>query len=132
MTSSTTQDAPGLNPAQRAFCAAYVATHNATQAAKDAGYSAKTAYAQGHRLLKNAEVKAEIERLESRVLDDLGVTAYYVAHRLKDIADGDSVSNALKALELLGKWRGLWADKVEVSGEVVFTLDIPKPVSAGD
>lgn len=127
MTIATTQDAPGLNAAQRAFCAAYVATHNATQAAKDAGYSAKTAHAQGHRLLKNAEVRAEIERLESMVLDDLGVTAYYVAKRLKDIADNGGNRDALRALELLGKWRGLWADKVELSGDVVFTMEIPKP-----
>jgi phage terminase small subunit len=39
------------------FAARYLATGNATQAARDAGYSRKTAYAQGSRLLKHAEVQ---------------------------------------------------------------------------
>jgi phage terminase small subunit len=39
------------------FAARYLATGNATQAARDAGYSQKTASAQGSRLLKNAKVQ---------------------------------------------------------------------------
>jgi phage terminase small subunit len=50
---------PGKSPdVQYAiFAARYLATGNATQAARDAGYSPKTAYAQGSRLLKKAEVQ---------------------------------------------------------------------------
>ncbi|MCH8506461.1 MAG: terminase small subunit [Ectothiorhodospiraceae bacterium] len=48
------------------FIDAYIANGgNATDAAKTAGYSEKTAYAQGHRLLKHAEVqRALVERQE--------------------------------------------------------------------
>jgi phage terminase small subunit len=54
-----------LNNKQRVFVEHYLATWNATEAAKRAGYSEKTAYAQGHRLLKNAEVQAALaERIE--------------------------------------------------------------------
>lgn len=47
------------------FCDAYIRLNNATQAAIKAGYSPKTAYSQGQRLLKNVEVKkilADIRR----------------------------------------------------------------------
>ena len=48
-----------------AFCEEYVKDRNATQAAIRAGYSPKTAYSQGHRLLKNAEVAARISELQA-------------------------------------------------------------------
>lgn len=41
---------------QRKFCDSYIICGNATQAAKVAGYSPKTAYSSGQRLLKNAEI----------------------------------------------------------------------------
>lgn len=54
-----------LNEMQQAFADYYLETSNATEAAKKAGYSEKTAYSQGQRLLKNVEVKCYIdERLE--------------------------------------------------------------------
>ena len=50
---------------QQAFADYYLETSNATESAKKAGYSEKTAYSQGQRLLKNVEVKAYIdERLD--------------------------------------------------------------------
>ena len=45
-----------LTAKQQAFVEAYCG--NATEAALKAGYSPKTAYSQGQRLLKNDEVKA--------------------------------------------------------------------------
>src|SRR5690606_24873160 len=45
-----------LTPKQAAFAREYLVDLNATQAAIRAGYSEKTAYSQGQRLLKNAEV----------------------------------------------------------------------------
>ena len=44
----------------KSFIRHYVGRWNATQAALDAGYSPKTAYSQGQRLLKNVEVQAGI------------------------------------------------------------------------
>ena len=43
------------------FIANYVKHKNATQAAIEAGYSEKTAYSQGGRLLKNVEVRQKID-----------------------------------------------------------------------
>ena len=42
---------------QKRFCNEYLIDCNATQAAIRAGYSAKTAYSVGQRLLKNVEGK---------------------------------------------------------------------------
>ena len=50
-----------LNAKQSKFASEYAIDFNATQAAIRAGYSGKTAYSQGQRLLKKAEVAAAIE-----------------------------------------------------------------------
>ena len=52
-----------LSEKQRVFCEHYAACRNATESAKRAGYSAKTAYSQGQRLLKKAEIQAYIDRV---------------------------------------------------------------------
>lgn len=50
-----------LNEMQQAFADYYLKTSNATESAKRAGYSEKTAYSQGQRLLKNVELRAYID-----------------------------------------------------------------------
>lgn len=52
-----------ISTKQQVFIREYLRDFNATQAAKRAGYTPKTAYAQGSRLLKVAEIKAEITRM---------------------------------------------------------------------
>jgi phage terminase small subunit len=51
-----------FTPRQEKFIEEYIMLDNATQAAKNAGYSEKTAYSQGQRLLKNVEIADEIAR----------------------------------------------------------------------
>ena len=62
-----------MNEKQKRFCKHYAETLNATQAAILAGYSAQTAYSQGCRLLKNAEVKnqiaEELEKMDEMIPD---------------------------------------------------------------
>lgn len=59
-----------LNEKQKAFCEFYAACLNATEAAKKAGYSEKTAYSIGHRLLKNIETQKYIQQLATRSKTD--------------------------------------------------------------
>lgn len=61
----------GLNARQLAFAENYACWGNATKAAKAAGYSQETAYAQGHRLLKVAEIQAAIAdiKLKNRLAE---------------------------------------------------------------
>lgn len=50
-----------MNDKQKQFCKYYAETMNATSAALKAGYSEKSAYSQGSRLLKNAEIQKQIQ-----------------------------------------------------------------------
>lgn len=52
-----------MNGRQKAFADYYIECGNAAEAAKKAGYSEKTAYSQGNRMLKNVEV---LEYIQSR------------------------------------------------------------------
>lgn len=55
-----------MNDKQRKFCEYYAECLNATEAAQKAGYSSKTAYSQGNRMLKNAEIIKYIKELQNR------------------------------------------------------------------
>ena len=50
-----------LTPKQKRFCEEYLIDLNATQGALRAGYSPKTAYSIGQRMLKNVEVQNYIQ-----------------------------------------------------------------------
>ena len=53
-----------LTPKQARFVEEYLVDLNATQAAIRAGYSAKTAYSQGQRLLSHVEVRRAIQKAQ--------------------------------------------------------------------
>jgi phage terminase small subunit len=57
---------PNVNLRREKFLAKYLETGNATLAAREAGYSAKCAHAQGCRLLKDADVQAAVSRARER------------------------------------------------------------------
>ena len=61
---NTTTRHKKLTPKQEMFCREYLVDLNATQAAIRAGYSVRTAYSQGQRLLKNVEIQAHIVELQ--------------------------------------------------------------------
>lgn len=67
-------DAP-LNDRQEAFCQSYARYGNATRAAKEAGYSEKTAHVQGHRLLNDAKILTRIEIAKADRFKALHMTA---------------------------------------------------------
>jgi phage terminase small subunit len=71
-----------LGDKQRRFAQEYLVDCNATQAAIRAGYSAKTAYSQGQRLLKHVEVKALIAAGQQKRADRTEITAERVLREL--------------------------------------------------
>jgi phage terminase small subunit len=108
-----------LNDKQKRFALEYLKDLNATQAAIRAGYSKKTAYAQGQRLLKHVEVKevaqhkgrAAFEKLDisvDRVLNEIARLAfldprkfYDEAGNLKAITElDDDTAAALAGMEV--------------------------------
>ena len=122
-----------LAPKQAAFVQEYLIDLNATQAAIRAGYSEKTAYSQGERLLSNVEVRAAINAAQTNRAIKTELNAEWVLTRLQQIADIcmkeddrgriDS-AGANKATELIGKHLALFTDKVqtELSGSIQTTL----------
>lgn len=58
-----------LTPRQKAFADYYLETGNATEAAKRAGYSEKTAYAMGAENLRKPQISQYIEERQKQVED---------------------------------------------------------------
>lgn len=117
-----------MNDQQRAFVREYTKDYNATQAAIRAGYSPKSAYSQGQRLLKHAEVKAELETLNREARTSAVMTASELQEWWSKTVRGEEpearFSDRQKASELLGKALGVFVERTEHSGgmtiEVVY------------
>jgi len=122
-----------LNEKQKKFVREYAKDCNATQAAIRAGYSKKSAYSQGQRLLKHAEVGAALRKKIEKLEEQADVSATWVVKKLRTVAERcmqevpvlDSEgketgefrfehSGANKSLELIGKHLGMFKDLVEV------------------
>lgn len=75
-----------MNQKHKAFASEYVIDYNATQAAIRAGYSEKTAYSQGARLLKNVEIQEAIKKLEEAASERTAITKDMVLKELARVA----------------------------------------------
>ena len=78
-----------LNEKQRRFVAEYLVDRNATAAAKRAGYSERSAHAQGHDLLKHPEIGPAIAEAEAKRSERTGITADVVLYELLRLARVD-------------------------------------------
>lgn len=74
----------GLTSKQQLFLSEYLIDMNATQAAIRAGYSARSAYSCGQRLLKNDEIQAEI----AQKLNNSAMKVEEILQKLTEIAQG--------------------------------------------
>lgn len=75
-----------ITPLQERFCHEYVKDFNATQAAKRAGYSAKTCFVQGPRLLDVVSVHSLIEKLRAEQVARLKMSADEVLQEVAKLA----------------------------------------------
>ena len=114
-----------LKPKELKFAEEWLKTTNATQSAIKAGYSERTAYSAGSRLLKKVDVKQYIdERLaemkENSIADTDEVMQFLSSTMRGDIPDqfglDPALNDRLKAAELLGKRYKMFTDKQEISG----------------
>ena len=78
-----------LTDKQKRFCEEYLIDLNATQAATRAGYSAKTAYSMGQRMLKKVELQEYIFNLQKKRSERTEITADKVIEELAAIAFSD-------------------------------------------
>jgi hypothetical protein len=99
---------------EKVFCEEYVVDFNATQAAKRAGYSRKSAYSIGNEKLENPEIERYVCYLMAQRSLRTGITADRVLEELAKIAfarDGVAARDKLKALDILAKHVGLFNKK---------------------
>lgn len=135
---------------QQRFVTEYLVDCNATQAAIRAGYSAKTARAQGQRLLTIVDIQnaiqAGLERLQRPAIASAEEVMEYLTRVMRDEtteealvteAMGDGVTEArrmdkrvparerVRAAELMAKRYGLFAERVVLEEAPVIRDDIP-------
>lgn len=75
-----------LNERQKRFVQEYLVDLNATAAAKRAGYSEKTAYSMGQRLLKKVEIQTAIQKRQEKLQGKLEITQERVLEELAAVA----------------------------------------------
>ena len=112
-----------LNEKQEKFAQSYVLNHNATEAAKSAGYSTRSAYNQGYRLLQEGDVVERIEELSREMKTSVDVISEIEDQYAYAKAEGHT-NSAIKALELLSRVRGNVADDGNRAGREELTTMI--------
>ena len=103
---------------------------NVTRSAKAAGYSEKTAYSQGHRLLKNVEIanaikagQKDIAKRNELTIDDI-IKELEEARTAALTAESPQSSAAVAATMGKAKLLGLIVDKAETKTEGNISIDI--------
>lgn len=134
---------------QERFCQEYSKLGNATQSAINAGYSEKTAYSSGQRLLKDVEIQTRIKELQGEIKNQNIIDARKMQEVLtsiilqeseeevivvEGIGDGcsegvkhkkkPSQSDRIKAINLLAKMQGVLDNSM--------TLNVVVPVFGGE
>ena len=109
-----------LTPKQTRFAEEYLLDMNATQAAIRAGYSEKTAGAQGFELLKKPEVQALVAERGNRVVEAVKVTVQDIVRVAWEIASDTTAQTGprVSALALLAKRHPEFSEKHEVHAEI--------------
>lgn len=97
-----------MNEKQRRFCEFFAANPNATEAAKAAGYSEKTARAQGARLLTNVGIMRYVRELQDKSAAGRIATMTQTKAFWSDVMNdpAERTADRLKASELLAKAAG--------------------------
>jgi len=128
---------------QKKFCDEYLICGNATEAAKKAGYSAKSAKSCGQRMLTFANCQKYLNERMEQLQSQKIASAEEVLQHLTSVLRGESQSEVvivegtgdgcsearkimkapdekekLKAAELLAKRYGILTEKVDVGGSV--------------
>lgn len=104
-----------MNDRQRRFCEFYAACGNAAQAAREAGYSAKTARQQGERLLTNVDIAQYIRELQDRAAAGRIASMIQVRAFWSDVLNSptEKTSDRLKAGELLARASGEFVNQAK-------------------
>ena len=120
-----------MNERQKRFVDFYIQTGNASEAARKAGYSERTAYSIGEENLRKPEVRAEIDRRLGELKTQRTADTQEILEHLTSVVRGELteevVTNSgkkitakvnqrdrLKAAEMLLKVNGAFREQVDV------------------
>jgi phage terminase small subunit len=106
---------PGITARQERFCQEYLIDLHAGNAAKRAGYSARTCEVLGYQLLQKPLVKARIDALIDKRTSRVEITADYVLKTIEETIERCKEekfdpTNILKGCDLLGKHLGMFKE----------------------
>jgi phage terminase small subunit len=122
-----------LTPKQKAFCEYYVANGgNATEAAKQAGYSEKTASETGYENLNKPQIVNYIDQLQKPKTEARLATIEQRREWLRNVIEGKELdevvtkdgdvqlvkpktADRIRAMDLLGKTHGDFTEKVDLT-----------------
>lgn len=112
---------------------------NQTQAAINAGYSPRSAYMQGSRLMKNDKVKKLMEEYKADIYGNLrtrmaagAVKAYDAILSIATNPQADDRDRLAAAKDIMDRAGYKPVDKTEVSGGLSVTLEVDDDVNAQD
>ncbi len=127
-----------LNMRQKKFAEYYAQSGNASESARQAGYSSKYINSNVQKLLQNTAISKYIKELNEKQQQDRIITAIERQAILSDIAknEKETPSDRIRAIDILNKMTGEYLNKVEVSGylqaETSKLDDLIKQMSADD
>ena len=120
-----------LTEKQKAFIDYYIATHNASESARKAGYSARNSGVIGKSLADKFRhiIRPRLDQLQNgRIMEvqDILTKLSDIANGTEKDAFGLDVSNQdkLKALELLGKSYQLYTEKTKVDMDMDINVNL--------
>ncbi len=106
---------PCLNERQSSFVSEYLKTGNASESAIRAGYSKKTAYSIGQRLLKNVEIRKSIDNHRERISKEAELTVKEVVTEIRALSlKAESDTNKLRAYDMLMKHLGGYVNELKI------------------
>ena len=105
---------------QEAFAIEYLKDKNATQAAIRAGYSAKTARSIACEMLARSDIQEFVRAKQEEMRANAVVTVDGIVDQLREIASNVLAkdSDRIRALELIGKYLGMFTERVEMKGQI--------------
>lgn len=113
-----------LTERQKRFIDYYIETANATESAKKAGYSEKTADRIGHENLKKLEFFIQ-EKLNNNQTERIATQNEILEYFTQIMRNkNEDTTNRTKCAELLGKRYGIFKDKVEINQDKPFEVNI--------
>lgn len=110
-----------LTPKQQLFVKEYIKDFNATQAAIRAGYKEKAAGQTGAENLKKPQIQKAIKEAQDAREAETIYDAKWIIAQIAQIAGNqeETARDRLKALELLGKYHGIWDRRPDEEQQVV-------------